>query len=311
MKPIGTGIGLITLAAALAAVPAAQAGPGLSGAQLLLANFSARPAGMADAGAALSGSLATMPQNPAGLAGLPKAEIMFVHQAGIEGRSTEWLTGAVPVPGLGTLGAQALYCGQPPIDNNVADEPTVEVKDMLFDLSFARPVAAGVEAGFNAKVLSQTLGSANALVLALDLGAQYALDEQTRFGLALRNIGTPVKFKKTEDPLPTSVCGGAALEILPGAGNHSLTGALDVEYQVPEQNLIARAGAEYLFKKQMALRVGYAYSADTMVGGLTAGVGFRFRIETVEMVLDYALQPQVWEASDFEMENLVSLGVKF
>ncbi len=287
----------------------ARAGAGISGASILVQNTDARPAALAGAYAAVGGDLYSLDVNPAGLASLEGTQLMFMHLSGIEGLAIETLSGAAAVPGLGTIGAKFLYQGQPAIDNQV-NEPAVDVKDWLIGLSFARAVAAGVAAGINLQMVNSTLGPANVSALVLDLGAQYDLDPVWHFGLAARHLGQGMKYEQAEDPLPQTFTMGAAWT--PEAwGQHALILVADVDYLAPDQNVTARLGAEYWFKRLLAFRLGYAHSVATQVDGVTAGVGFSFKIGQVQMLLDYALRPQVWEESDFEIQNLLTLGAKF
>jgi opacity protein-like surface antigen len=289
----------------------AWAGAGTTGGQVLAESYGARAAGLAGAFGAQHGTLESVHFNPAGLADLDKVDIQFMHVAGIENMLTEWLAGAVPVPGLGTLAAQVLYRGQPSIDNQVNGEAAVDAKDLVIGLGYARPIAAGFSAGVNAKFLSLTLGPANASALAFDAGVQYALDESLRFGLAVRHAGEAVKFHNAGDALPT-VGTFAVLWSPASEGPHSVNLELDADYQQTEDNWVGRAGAEYWFKRLLALRLGYAYSVTRSIAGLTAGVGFKFKVaEGVNMNVDFSLQPQMWESSDFELVNRVGLGVTF
>jgi hypothetical protein len=288
----------------------AWAGPGQSAGQILQQDQGARPAALAGAYTAFGSDLECVGKNPAGLAGLEQAEVKFMHLGGVEGLTTEWLAGAVPVPGLGTLAAQVLYRGQPAIDNQVPGEAPVDVRDLLFGAAVAFPVVPGLEAGLNAKLLLLTLGPVDTSALAADLGVRYALDGATRLGLALRQLGTGVKFRSAEDPLPQTFSLGASRVLLPD-GVHELEAALDLDYLVPDQNWTARLGAEYRFKRILALRLGYAYSAARTVNSFSAGVGFRFALGRVGMSLDYALRPQLWETGDFDLQNVLTLGARF
>ncbi|NTV52380.1 MAG: PorV/PorQ family protein [Candidatus Firestonebacteria bacterium] len=290
---------------------AAVAGVGTAGGQVLQDSFGPRAAAMAGAFAAQSGGLDSVGFNPAGLAGLEKVDIQFMHAAGVENMGTEWFAAGVPVPSLANLAAQILYRGQPAIDNGVAGEGGVESKELFFGISLARPIAAGISAGINAKMLSLTLGPANASALVFDLGAQYQLLENTRLGVSVRNLGESVKFHETADPLPTvATVAGLWTPFL--EGTHKVNLEADADYQTTEQNRVARAGMEYWFKNLLAMRLGYAYSATRSVGGFSAGVGFRFKLTVgVNMNLDYSLQPQSWEDADFELVNRIGLGINF
>lgn len=286
------------------------AGAGVSGAQILQQLTGAGPAGMGGAYTACSGSIYAMGSNPAGLSGLKAVEIMFMHVGGFEGVSTEMLAGAAPIPGLGTLGVQALYSGQPAIDNDVPGEAALEVMDLVFGVSFARTIISNLTLGINAQVASMTLGPTDASVLSLDIGTQFQLNKGVQLGLTARHLGTPVKFVTEEDPLPLTMVLGAGfipLDKVP----HRLISALDVEYLVPEENMVVRLGGEYWFQRMLALRMGYAYSVHRTVGGMSLGMGFKFKAGKVNLVLDYTFLPEFWEAADFASRNLISLGVIF
>ena len=299
----------ITVCCLLAAAPA-WAGAGRSGAQILLQDFGARPAGMAGAYTALGSDINSLDWNPAGIANLEKIDVTLMHWSGVESMTTEWVAGAVPVPGLGTLAAQFVYAGQPPIDNQVPDQGTVEVRDMVFGVSFATTLAPGLRVGINGKMAVLTLGPSDTSALAIDLGAQYDIDDVTRVGAAVRQLGSDVKFNSDEDPLPTTWVIGVS-RVFAGDGPHSFNADVDVDYLAPEQNTTVRVGGEYWFRHLLALRAGYAYSYQKTINTFSAGVGFRFKIAQVEMNLDYALRPQIWENSDFDLQNLISLGARF
>jgi hypothetical protein len=288
----------------------AWAGPGQSAGMILTQDQGARPAGLAGAYTALGSDLESIGKNPAGLAALEKTELAFMHLGGVEGLATEWLAGASPVPGLGTLSAQVLFRGQPAIDNQVPNEAPVDVRDLLFGVGVAFPISPGLQAGVNLKLLLLTLGPVDTSALAMDLGVRYALDEATHLGLALRQLGTEVKFRSAGDPLPQT-CSLGASRLLVGGGVHELEAALDLDYLVPDQNLTACLGAEYRFKRILALRLGYAYSVARTINSFSIGVGFRFALGPVEMDLDYAVRPQVWESGDFDLQNVLTLGARF
>ncbi len=301
---------LFSMLLLLPGADAVLAGTGVSGAQVLQQQSGARPAGMGNAFAAVSGGVYALGINPAGAHDLDKVEIMFMHAGGFEGISTEKLAALMPFPGVGVIGLQFLYRGQPNIDNNVPGEGVIEVKDMIYGLSFAGPIVAGFSLGVNAKVVSLTLGPVDTAAFSLDLGTQYEPLENLTVGLAARNLGPAVEFNTTEDPLPLTAVAGVSY-LLTGSGRHELNTALDVSYLVPEENVSLRVGGEYWFRRMLALRLGYVYSGQGSVKGVSFGVGFRFKAGTVDMVLDYAMLPQFWEEEDFEAENLISLSVKF
>jgi hypothetical protein len=300
----------VTTLALLACAPATFAGPGLSGAQVLQQRNGARPAGMGNAFAAMSGELCSLDVNPAGIHNLEKVEILLMHVSGLEGLSSELLTAAMPLSGLGVMAVQAQYRGQPAIDNDVPGESAVEVKDMVYGLSFALPFSPELSAGLNAKIVALTLGPVETSALAFDLGAQYLLLPTLALGGVVRNVGQPVVFRSAEDPLPLTAQVGASYALV-NQIPHELRVNLDGSYLAPDANFTLHLGTEYWFRRALALRLGYSHSQDWNTRGLSLGVGFRFKAGKVDLALDYALQPQFWEEEDFETENLISLSVKF
>jgi hypothetical protein len=183
----------------------------------------------------------------------------------------------------------------------------------VLGITVARPIAAGISAGVNAKFLSLTLGPASTSSLVFDLGAQYQLLDNVNLGLAVRNLGNAVQFHEdvAGDPLPT-VATGALMWTWYQEGPHKVSTEMDLDSQTTEQNWVTRVGLEYWFKNLLAMRFGYAYSSTRSVGGFSAGVGFRFKVTVgVNMNLDYSLQPQSWEDSDFELVNRIGLGISF
>jgi hypothetical protein len=285
-------------------------GPGTSGAQILTQNTGIQGAGMASARAAGSGSLEALSFNPAGLANLPAGEIKLMHAGGVEGLATEWLGAAAPASGLGTLAAQVSYRSAPPIDNQVPSEAAVSWRDIIFGIGLAGQWTKELSMGFGAKVFVLTLGSAEASGLALDLGGQYRLTPELNLGLALKNFGTGVKFLTYEDPLPFSITAGSEYRLWTEA-KQSLLAELDFEYQAVDQIGVVRLGAEYASGKTFSARAGYAYQTVKSVSGPSFGVTLGLPIKQTLLTLDYAATSQVWSAGDFELENLLSLGLKF
>ena len=309
MRPAWIPVTLFGLALCLAGP--AWAGPGTSGAQVLRQPLSARTQGFAGAGSAWVRDVHALASNPAGLAGLETADVTFLHATGLEGMDTEWLAGAVPVAGLGTIAAQVLYRGAPDIDNLGADEPAVTVRDMVFGASFAREWAPGVRAGLNAKVLWLTLGPAEASALSVDLGVQADVTPDVWVvGAALRNLGTGVAYLEVEDPQPLTFAAGTAYRVL-ASDPHAITAMLDVEHVAPESQTLVRVGAEYRFQRQIAFRAGHEIAARRTVNGPAFGVGFLFTAGPVDFRIDFAVRPQVWQDEDFELANLLNLSAAF
>lgn len=303
---------LMTAIFLTAVAASAWAGAGVSTAQVFQQDVAARPAAMANAFVASGGDLSSLSGNPAGLNELTSGEVQFMHAAGLEGLATEFLALGVPMPGLGVVALHALYRGQPAIDNAVVGEAPVDVKDIVFGLALAKPIAfeGKLILGASAKLALITLGPVETSALAVDAGFDYRLNERLTLGLAGRNLGPGVKIHATEDPLPSLVMLGGRYLVW-NEDPHVFAASLQADYLIPEQDYTFRAGGEYWFRKMLALRLGYSHSRYTNVKGVAGGVGFKFKAGRVSVTIDYSFVPQIWTPNDFDSQSMISLGVLF
>jgi len=164
-------------------------------------------------------------------------------------------------------------------------------RDMLAALTGAyhlRAFATGITLGANLKMIhSALLDEYTALAAAMDLGACVELPgvlRPVRVGLAVKNIGTPLKYGKNNDPLPTYALLGMAYEIF---RNPTLAILLagDVQYDFKD-TWNETFGAEVSLYDWLALRGGYRVDSD--LGEFTMGLGFRLG----RFQLDYAFGPR-------------------
>lgn len=161
-------------------------------------------------------------------------------------------------------------------------------RDMLLSLGAAKRfgiMGQVVAFGVSAKMLYSTLVEEySAFALAGDLGVYYEikpLAENLNVGLALKNIGTPIQYDTTADPLPAYGLAGLSYAFDPDpVVNIRFAG--DVQYDL-EEKWNGNVGLEVFIADMVAVRGGYKLGVD--MGGITAGLGVVWQ----NFSLNYAL----------------------
>ena len=278
----------------LAAGPAAAGGVATTGANLLKASVGGRDLAMGGAATALAGDLSVLGANPALLAPLGGRSLELMHWPGVGGSRTEYAGYSVPLGGLGWLAGSVVFRTLPEINNEEATDDPLAVTDGMLMVTLARRIGrVGGSAGVNLKLFNSALGEIRSASFALDAGAvtQSRGANPVRYGVSIVNLGQPVKFEETGEPLPLAVRLGAAWSrsFFP----HSLTLAADARFDV-EQNARLAGGVEWLQSGRLALRGGGGWSRYGG-GTVSLGGGWRFRSTILgpeaEYRLDYAFLP--------------------
>jgi len=258
-----------------------------------------------------------MAYNPAGLARQTNIEFSFSHNIGIID-SMDYLVLGMPIKAGGILGGSVLYRYMPPIDNPGASDAAVVSNDMVVTLGYAlgfRTTAESFEnltAGLNFKWLRSVLGEYTATSVAFDLGVWWQPNtiKSLQFGLAVQNLGVPLKYIKEEDSLPLNLKFGTAYCLLVQP-QHQVRLIVDLNVPVETKWLRVGGGLEYWFNKLVALRVGYQYQNETLASVILGGVGVRYMVENVELQLDYAFKPVQFSDTSLESEHHLSFTVSF
>ncbi|MES2619274.1 MAG: PorV/PorQ family protein [Bacteroidota bacterium] len=207
---------LATLAIAVLAASSAYAGNpdrrGEAGAYELNMNGWARSSGFWSMNTAGIKGLESERINVAGLAFTKKTEIAAAY--------TLWLQGSgVGLAHVGVaqnfketnviaLNIQALNFGS--IERTTTQSPegglgTFKPTFLNIGLSYAKLFSNSISGGITLRMINESLGNLNAFGFAVDAGLQYVTGpkDNIHFGVALRNVGTPMKFKG--DALANSV----------------------------------------------------------------------------------------------------------
>jgi hypothetical protein len=149
-------------------------------------------------------------------------------------------------------------------------------------------------------------GSGNGSSWAFDLGSLYRAGK-LRVGGAVSNLGPDITFidKEQSDPLPRTLRVGAMYDFLANDVTE-LRGGAEIEQSMVnwDRDPVYHTGAEFVYLRTFALRVGYLNDNDGAVKGISAGFGFSWS----RLSFEYANVPQ---AESLERPHRFALWARF
>ncbi len=178
---------------------------GESGASELLINPWARSSGWNGINIANVQGLESVRLNVAGLAYTSGTEVAFSRSLWLEGSDIDLnVFGIAQKLGEGAIGIEimTMNLGEIPVTTTGLPEGTgATFKPSIanFAVSYSRKFADYLAGGVTVRGVSQSIADINAFGIALDIGIQYVTGndlhpEKVKFGIALRNVGTPMDF---------------------------------------------------------------------------------------------------------------------
>jgi hypothetical protein len=272
--------------------------------------------------------------NPAGLASAEhKTEVLFSHAAYIANMNLEYVAIAQQMGGFGAIGfsAKVLSVGDIVVTTEAAPDGTGQTINPTFatlGFTYAKQLTDRVNFGGTLYYISETVMQTSSSGAAFDFGFQYDTGYKgIRLGAAMKNFGPSQAFSGSDfernlhlpedDPqaanrtvalgsaeyeLPSLFAGGLSWPVLQGVNTVTVHGLYQSNsFGVDE----GRFGAEYGWRKTLALRVGYKYTtSDNELFGLTYGLGLRVPLGSANVYVDYAGQ----QVSDF-FDDVQHIGV--
>jgi hypothetical protein len=221
---------------------------GQAGASELLINPWARSSGWGGVGTSCTQGLEALFTNIAGAAFAKGTEVVFSY--------TNWLAGSgINLYSFGvnqklgknggalTVAFMSMNFGE--IDITTTNSPegglgTFTPSYLNINLAYSKAFSNSIYGGLNIKLISESITNVSALGIALDAGIQYVTGEkdQIKFGVALKNVGPPMKF--TGDGL-------SFRGVIPGHGNDNDLFTVEQRSQNFELPATLRIGASYDF----------------------------------------------------------------
>ncbi len=275
--------------------------------------------------------------NPAGIAQGEGTDIVFDHMTYLNDMKVEF-AGLTSHAMGGTIGAsfKALQVGDIIVTTENAPDGTGEISSPVFSvaqLGYARQMTDHVRVGGSMAIVSERVLQESATGLSFDFGFQYdPLWKGLTFGFAMKNIGPNMKFGGADlersypadsgDPntspyflssssaafeLPSYVSFGAAKAWNIGAASKFTLGGVYQNNNFSSDEY--RAGGEYLWNNQLALRGGYvASNQDGYLYDWTAGAGWQLPLGRGHASVDYTYRNV---AAPFDANQMFSVSLKF
>jgi len=265
---------------------AIAADPGDAGALFLRVGMGARASAMGEGFTAVAEDASSVFWNPAAMAAVLSTNVMFAHSESFLSSRLEQLA-LTHETDYGTIGL--MFTGQY-MDKmeRREDEPSAmplgefSVYDVAFAAGFARYVLPNLSLGATVKPVYQRIDEKSSVGLAFDIGIYHVSRiEGLRLAAVALNVGTPMVFVEEEYALPRSIKVGGSYEraVDPIRGQVLFTfDGVFINDGDPKQHL----GAEYMYRRTLALRAGYKGGYDSYGG--TFGAGIRYK----KLDVDYA-----------------------
>jgi hypothetical protein len=305
-----------------------------------------RPTGMGDAFTAIADDPSAAYFNPAGLAHLSKREVMLNHIAWIAGMNHEYLTGVLPISGIGTVGLSITSLSTGDMEQTQIDNPSSPAREdqgtrlmfggnfMAIAVTYSRLITDKLAFGVTAKAITEQIWNTSSSGVGADVGLLYNTGwRDIRLGAAVANFGSdlsfsgigldfvdstqklypPATYKTTPSPLPITFRFGIADNLI-NTADSKLVAALDLVHP-SDINETVNVGLEYGLAGHYFLRAGYVLNTDpsyaqsvTWQQGISAGAGIAFEpVRGLGLRLNYGYRHQGWLGST----HRVTLGLAF
>ncbi|MDI6782300.1 MAG: PorV/PorQ family protein, partial [bacterium] len=280
-------VAVILLGVWLTIIPCQAEAARADAGQFLRIGAGARASGMGEAFCAVSDDTYALYYNPAGLCQLTQKQLSFTHNKWLRDLRYESLLYAKPynLKELGAWGASISCLDMDELIGRDKDSKPIEnfgAKDVAIQLSSGLMFGTDKSFGMSLKYVQQAIENEDSSALAVDIGllSQNPL-KNIKWGMAIQNIGTRIRFIDKKETLPFIYRGG-------------------ISWKVPEDNLLLAAditkpidndcrlsfGLEHLTTAVLTLRCGYTFKKD-LDNVFSFGAGFNFPVYQI----DYAYVP--------------------
>ncbi|MCH8566957.1 MAG: PorV/PorQ family protein [Balneolales bacterium] len=187
-----------------AKVQAQSTNVGTSTAQFLKINAGARAEAMGGAFVGITDDALAMFWNPAGIAHINQASVMFTNIPWWADIEVNQFAGAVSFEGIGTFGVSVMALSVPEQEIRTVDQPDgtgrfFDAGDLMIGVSYARHLLPQFSVGITAKYVTQRIWNERASGLAFDIGTQYNFGfRNLTLGMAVHNFGADMRFEGSD-----------------------------------------------------------------------------------------------------------------
>jgi hypothetical protein len=283
----------------------ASGDPGDAGALFLRIGMGARASSMGEGYTAVAEDASSVYWNPAAMAAVLGTTLQFTHDEFFVSARVEQLA-LTHETKYGTLGLAftGMYMDEMERREDVPTAiplGTFSVYDASVSVGFARYILPNTSLGATAKPVYQKIDNWSASGWAFDVGIYHVSRiDGLKLAAVVGNLGAPMKFIEEEYALPRYIKVGGGYEretpSLRGRFLFTLDGVW-VNDGDPKQNM----GAEYMYRRTIALRAGYKAGYSSYGG--TFGLGIRYK----KLDVDYAF---ILVKNDLGDNHRISLGLR-
>lgn len=234
--------------------------------------------------------------NVAGIALTKKVEIAFAHSVWLKGSgmSINSLGGTFKVGEGSVMGLSLMSFSFGDIPITTVDQPEGGLGDfspqfLNISLCYAKAFSNSIYGGLNLKIVNESISNVNATGVALDAGIQYVTGfnadrDNFKVGIALKNVGTPMKFGGdglSSRVLVTNVSPSYEYTVEQRANGFEIPSLLNIglsyDAKLAKDHRLSfglgftsnsftqdtyQGGLEYSFKEYFMLRGGYVYEEN-------------------------------------------------
>lgn len=145
-------------------------------------------------------------------------------------------------------------------------------QDVVLSYGFGRMLKKGFSYGFTGKIIYSRLAAEySAAAVAVDAGMQFRAGKDIRLGVALQNLGTPLKYDSESESIPAIIRSGISLV------KEKFTAGFDVNKTMDSAGLKMNLGVEYRINSgDGAFAVRGGYKTDAGRQGVSLGFGYLF-----------------------------------
>ncbi len=279
---------------------------GNSGLSFLKMGSGARNIAMGDAGTAVANDVTAIFYNPANLVNSSQNEIMLMHNAWIQGITSNVLGVKTDIFGLPVAaGFNVTNVGNIEVRTRPTDTPDATFTANFFcgSISTAFHTFDNISFGITAKYIYEGIYTDEASGIGFDFGLNYETPIEGLTAVAvLKNVGSMNKLKNEATKLPTEFRIGPAYHFYFAHNTFEMTTAAELQKYTPTNDVHFNFGAELVYNDMFALRAGY--QTNYISKNFTAGVGIMWGT----LSFDYAFQPFT---EGLGTANIFSLQFKF
>ena len=266
---------------------------GTRSAQFLKLGLGGRAAAMGGAFLGLADDASAVYWNPAGMAGVDRTQIGFMHLSWLQEIAYEYFALVWPIKKRVGVGFGISYLHMDEFQGrDEYGEPTSDfsASGMAVTLGLGREITDGLLLGGSIKSIDERIEGRNAFGLAFDFGCLWRTPVDNLFlGGVIQNWGKDMTFVEESFGLPRIFRLGASYR-RSLAGNPVNLG-LDVSSPADDETRL-HSGIEYVYENTIAARMGYNSGSDL---GKRAGLSFGLGLAATKSWtyrIDYAFVPQ-------------------